>query len=51
VENLNYEKNELRKSLLSVIEEFSDDPYILVNPKDWDVNLIRQRATPWAKRI
>lgn len=28
-----------------------EDIYICVNSRDWDLNSIRQRAKPWAKRI
>lgn len=28
-----------------------NDIHIVVNSRDWDLNSIRQRAKPWAKRI
>ena len=32
-------------------EDFKDDINICVNSRDWDLNSIRQRAKPWAKRL
>lgn len=51
VENLSVDQSDLRKYLLSILEEYPEDPYILVNANDWDANAIKHRAVPWAKRI
>lgn len=50
-DNLNYNSYSLRISLIDLIQQENSDIYIAVNPKDWDLNSIRQRAKPWAKRI
>ena len=45
-----YDKNELRKYLLNMIEEKPGTPVVETNPNDWG-ELIKQRATPWGKRL
>ena len=50
-DNLTFDKYELKLFLLNTIEEGPEDPYVQVNSKDWDLNLIRQRANPWGKRL
>lgn len=50
-DNFTFERYELKMFLLNVIEEGAADSYVPVNSKDWDLNLIRQRANPWGKRI
>lgn len=50
-DNLTFDKYELKLFQLNIIKEGPDDPYVPVNSKDWDLNLIRQRANPWGKRL
>lgn len=50
-DNFVFERYELKMFLLNVIDEKPSDMYVPVNSKDWDLNLIRQRANPWGKRI
>lgn len=50
-DNFSFERYELKMFLLNIIEEKTSDPYVPVNSKDWDLNLIRQRANPWGKRL
>lgn len=45
-----YDKQELRKYLLNLIDEKNDIPVVETNPNDWG-ELIKQRATPWGKRL
>jgi hypothetical protein len=50
-DNFSFERYELKMFLLNIIEEKTNDQYAPVNSKDWDLNLIRQRANPWGKRL
>ena len=50
IEFLPQEKVDLRKFLINLIDENSDDPYILPKKEDWGA-LIKQRSTAWGKRI
>lgn len=50
VELLPQEKSELRKFLINLIDEATDEPYILAKKDDWGT-LIKQRAPAWGKRI
>lgn len=57
-DNFYFERYELKTFLLNIIEELPSDPYVPVNSskvllpsEDWDLNLIRQRANPWGKRL
>ena len=47
---ISYEKNELRKYLVTMIDEKSDEITVETNPNDWG-EIIKQRATPWGKRL
>ena len=50
-DNLPFDKLDLKMFLLNLIKEEPNDPYVNVLSKDWDMNLVRSRATPWAKRL
>lgn len=50
-ENLTFDVKKLEPFLINLIDENVDDPVVAVNSKDWDINLIRQRANLWAKRL
>lgn len=50
-DNFTFERYELKMFLLNIIEEKTNDQYAPVSSKDWDLNLIRQRANPWGKRL
>ena len=45
-----YDKQELRKYLLNLIDEKDNPPVVDINPHDWGKH-IKQRATPWGKRL
>ena len=46
--SINQEEMDL---LMKRNDDFNDDINICVNSRDWDLNSIRQRAKPWAKRL
>jgi hypothetical protein len=50
IEFLPQEKSELRKFLISLLDERQDEPFILPKKDDWGT-LIKQRAPAWGKRI
>lgn len=50
IEFLPLEKSELKKFLVNLIDEKSDDPFIVSKRDDWGT-LIKQRAPAWGKRI
>lgn len=50
IDNIEYEKRDLKKFLYEIVQDKSL-PYVLTTMKDWDMTQIRQRASPWAKRI
>ena len=45
-----YDKQELRKYLLNLIDEKDNPPQVDTSPNDWG-KLIKQRSTPWGKRL
>jgi hypothetical protein len=47
---ISFDKNELRKYLQNMVDESNNTPVIETNPNDWG-ELIKQRATPWGKRL
>jgi len=50
-ENLSLEMKHLEPVLLNIIQEEPSDPFVQINAKAWDMNLIRHRANLWGKRI
>lgn len=50
-ENLSFEMKKLEPTLLNLIDEKPDDLFVPISSKTWDMNLIRQRANLWGKRI
>lgn len=50
-ENLSFEMKHLEPTLLNLIDEESTDFFVPISSKTWDMNLIRQRANLWGKRL
>lgn len=50
IEFLPQEKQELRKFLINLINESSEEPFIIPKKDDWGT-LLKQRAPAWGKRI
>ncbi|CAI2387839.1 unnamed protein product [Moneuplotes crassus] len=45
-----FDKSELRKYLLNLIDESDNPPVVKTDPQDWG-KLIKARSTPWGKRL
>lgn len=48
---LKYENEKQIQKIKKNNQIYKDDLYICTNSRDWDLNSIRQRAKPWAKRL